>query len=428
MATANFQFTTLTGTETAGWNSINTLISSIDTQLNTSNRLVYMSGWSAVAGQTIKWDAVNSRWVPGTLDSAAFANNSVELGTKTTGNYVATVAGQANETEVSGSGSETAAVTIRLANNTALRGEATVESAPNFDPAYMADNKIVDTDFVLDALSYATTGGVTLSGDVTGATNSNIIANNAVSNAKLRDSSGLSVIGRSANSTGDPADIVGSANQVLRVSGTTLGFGTITSDMIENNTIVFDDLAAALQALLVPTGSIQAYAGDTTPTGWLICNGDTVPNGTGTVQGFTANFAALYAVLGSTYGSAGALPDLRGRTIAGVDSTGLTNIETSPTRLRPVSASAATRGSVIGDARPQQHTHTQNSHSHSFTVRNDYLWPGIGSSGAAGAAEAGNWTLSSSPVGATTATNQNTFNGGQQNVQPTMVLNYLIKV
>lgn len=77
MATANFTFTTLTGTETAGWNSINTLITSIDTQLNASNRLIYMSGWSAVAGQTIKWDAANSRWVPGTLDAAALANNSV---------------------------------------------------------------------------------------------------------------------------------------------------------------------------------------------------------------------------------------------------------------------------------------------------------------------------------------------------------------
>tara|TARA_R100000234_G_scaffold85410_1_gene54407 strand:+ start:170 stop:1384 length:1215 start_codon:yes stop_codon:yes gene_type:complete len=42
--------------------------------------------------------------------------NSVALGTDTTGNYVATVAGTTNEIEVSGSGSETAAVTVGLPN------------------------------------------------------------------------------------------------------------------------------------------------------------------------------------------------------------------------------------------------------------------------------------------------------------------------
>ena len=46
--------------------------------------------------------------------------NSVALGTDTTGNYVATVAGTANEVEVSGSGSETAAVTIGLPNSVTI--------------------------------------------------------------------------------------------------------------------------------------------------------------------------------------------------------------------------------------------------------------------------------------------------------------------
>ena len=51
---------------------------------------------------------------------------------------------------------------------------------------------------------------------------------NAVTDAKLRDSAALSVIGRSANSTGDPADIAaGSDHQVLRRSGTSIGFGAV---------------------------------------------------------------------------------------------------------------------------------------------------------------------------------------------------------
>jgi len=54
------------------------------------------------------------------------------------------------------------------------------------------------------------------------------IADNAVTDAKIRDSAALTVIGRSANSSGDPADIAaGTDGHVLRRSGTTLGFGTI---------------------------------------------------------------------------------------------------------------------------------------------------------------------------------------------------------
>lgn len=54
------------------------------------------------------------------------------------------------------------------------------------------------------------------------------LVDNAVTDPKLRDSSALSVIGRSTNSTGDPADIAaGSDHQVLRRSSTTLGFGAI---------------------------------------------------------------------------------------------------------------------------------------------------------------------------------------------------------
>lgn len=49
--------------------------------------------------------------------TTAMANNSVDLGTHTTGNYVATVAGGTNIT-VSGSGSETAAVTVNHATMT----------------------------------------------------------------------------------------------------------------------------------------------------------------------------------------------------------------------------------------------------------------------------------------------------------------------
>ena len=79
---------------------------------------------------------------------------------------------------------------------------------------------------------------ITLSGDVTGSGKTSIsttISNNAVSNEKLRDSVGTSVIGRAANSTGDPADIQASTDgHVLLRSAGNLLFGLISSDSISS--------------------------------------------------------------------------------------------------------------------------------------------------------------------------------------------------
>ena len=56
-----------------------------------------------------------------------------------------------------------------------------------------------------------------------------VVATNGISNTNLRQGAALSVIGRSANSTGNVADISASADgDVLRVSGTTLGFGDVS--------------------------------------------------------------------------------------------------------------------------------------------------------------------------------------------------------
>ena len=53
-------------------------------------------------------------------------DDAVALGTKTTGNYVATIAGTTNEIEVTGSGSETAAVTIGLPNDVSIANDLSV--------------------------------------------------------------------------------------------------------------------------------------------------------------------------------------------------------------------------------------------------------------------------------------------------------------
>lgn len=93
----------------------------------------------------------------------------------------------------------------------------------------------------------------TLSGDVTNATGVVTIANNAITTAKITDANvtyakivngtGLSVVGRSTNSGGVNADITGTDGQVLRVSGTALGFGSIATAGITDAQVTYAKLA-----------------------------------------------------------------------------------------------------------------------------------------------------------------------------------------
>jgi len=69
----------------------------------------------------------------------------------------------------------------------------------------------------------------------------------------------------------------------------------------------------------IPVGAVMAFATHTAPAGWLVCNGEIVPDGNGTIQNQTANFALLYAAVGSSFGSLGKLPDLRGEFVRGWD-------------------------------------------------------------------------------------------------------------
>jgi hypothetical protein len=89
--------------------------------------------------------------------STTIEPNSVALGTDTTGNYIATITGTANEVEVSGSGSENSAVTIGLpddvtiTNNLTVGGNLNVTGTVNSvstTQVNIVDNKInLNTDF-----------------------------------------------------------------------------------------------------------------------------------------------------------------------------------------------------------------------------------------------------------------------------------------
>lgn len=117
---------------------------------------------------------------------------------------------------------------------------------------YQIINSLIDglisTGFTADEAAASSGGGgsssaiTALTGDVTATGPGSVpatIADDAVTDAKLRESAALSVIGRSANSTGNPADIAAANDgEVLRRSGATLGFGQVVAAGIASDAVI----------------------------------------------------------------------------------------------------------------------------------------------------------------------------------------------
>jgi len=184
----------------------------------------------------------------------------------------------------------------------------------------------------------------------------------------------------------------------------------------------------------VPIGSVTAFAGATAPSGWLLCAGQTVSR---------TQYSGLFLTIGTTYGAGDgsttfALPDLRGRVPAGKDDMN----GSAANRLTIVGSGTAgnTLGSFSGDERTQQHTHVQNSHNHTQDAHshmvNEVAHPWAAQTGSGFRLDVvtntlnGGWTSMTSAqpsISSSTATNQNYGAGASQNVQPTLILNYIIK-
>jgi len=85
------------------------------------------------------------------------------------------------------------------------------------------------------------------------------------------------------------------------------------------------EVAATMQAnsqWVLPAGMVAPYAGSSAPTGWLLCDGSPVSRST---------YAALFAAIGTTYGSGDGsttfnVPDTRGIFISGVGSQTISGI------------------------------------------------------------------------------------------------------
>lgn len=172
------------------------------------------------------------------------------------------------------------------------------------------------------------------------------------------------------------------------------------------------------------TGAIVAYAA-AVPTGWLECNGQAVSR---------ATYAALYAVIGTTFGSGDGsttfnLPDLTGRTIFGKESS-QSRITSGVSGLN-----GSTLGAAGGDQHAQAHAHSASAsdsgHAHQLSGGNTVRYlianqPGGGNYGSGGATTADVTHTESAQASISVTVNSN-LSGGAQNIPPAMILRWIIK-
>jgi len=160
-------------------------------------------------------------------------------------------------------------------------------------------------------------------------------------------------------------------------------------------------------AVSAPAGAIEAYAGSTAPTGWLLAYGQAVSRTT---------YADLFTVLSTTYGIGDGsttfnLPDMRGRVGAGKDDMG----GTAASRLTSTVLTASNTLGATGGT--QTHTLTEAqmpAHSHTYP-------------GAANGDGGGSFTAVVLNVTSVVNTSSVGSSAAHLNTQPTIVLNYIIK-
>lgn len=176
-------------------------------------------------------------------------------------------------------------------------------------------------------------------------------------------------------------------------------------------------LLAVISAIAAtPPATLTFYAGDVTipgpPTGWLLCDGSAVSRTT---------YAALFAIIGTTYGAGNGtttfnVPDFRGRVPVGLDNMG----GSSANRLTAVAAD--TLGGTLGAETHTLSTPEIPGHTHTYT--DQYV---AGTSG--GAFLGPSATNSTSTLDSQTGLSTGSTGGGgaHNNVQPSIAMNVLIK-
>ena len=221
---------------------------------------------------------------------ASIAANSVALGTDTTGNYVATVAGTTNQVSVSGSGSEGGAVTVALTDDVVLVGDLTVGgndikanggttaiTLSGADVAVAGDLTVTGNDIKSSSATALTLSGadVAVAGDLT-VTGNDIKSSTetalTLSGANVAVAGDLTVTGNDIKSSGGTTALTLSGANVtvagnLTVSGTTTTVNSTTLTVTDplvfvgNDNNATDAVDIGLFGMYDTSGTQDLYSG-----------------------------------------------------------------------------------------------------------------------------------------------------------------------
>jgi hypothetical protein len=154
------------------------------------------------------------------------------------------------------------------------------------------------------------------------------------------------------------AEIAGS-KLASDIDASKLTTGTLPIARIAAGSVTLEKLVLSVQQALLPAGAVQAFAMNSSPSGWLEANGSNVSRTT---------YAALFSAIGTTYGAGNGsttftLPDLRASFVRGAGSDGV--------------ATAGAFGAKQADDF-KSHTHTDNG---GYTANEYDYSPGEGHPG-----------------------------------------------
>jgi len=255
---------------------------------------------------------------------------------------------------------------------------------------------------------------------VDGAVTTAKLASTAVTTAKITDDAVTQA--KIADDAVGQAQIADDAVGSAQIADDAVGSAQIADNAVGTAQIADSAVTAAKLSsdAAFSAGMVMPFAGTSAPTGWLLAYGQAVSRTT---------YADLFTAISTTYGSGDGsttfnLPDLRGRTIAGQDDMG----GSSANRL--TNQSGGLNGDTLG-ATGGAETHTLTTSqmpSHSHTLgSNAKISTTFSTSGSNTAVK--RETLSGSALDSFISGSTEAAGSGSahNNVQPTIILNYIIK-